>query len=176
MPRVSMIEPPNATREIQQIYEHRLGGRPTGVHKIMAHNQHALTSFLAFYAATGRSLDRNLWELVYLRVSFLNQCHYCSQHHMNASKRQGLGPEDWTALKSGDLTRFDESQQAALNYAEKLTRGPVSSITDADIDALKQHFTETQIVDLHLLIGIANMTNRVTGPLGLELEIPAVAI
>ena len=34
------------------------------------------------------------------------------------------------------------------------------------------HFTEEQIVDLDVLVGLANLTNRVTDPLGAELEFP----
>ena len=45
-------------------------------------------------------------------------------------------------------------------------------MNDDDIAGLKQFFSDAQIVDLHLLIGVANLTNRFTGPLGLELEMP----
>jgi hypothetical protein len=37
---------------------------------------------------------------------------------------------------------------------------------------LKKHFSDEQMVDLHMLIGLANLTNRVTGPLALEVEFP----
>jgi alkylhydroperoxidase family enzyme len=37
---------------------------------------------------------------------------------------------------------------------------------------LKKHFSDAEIVDLHLLVGLANLTNRFTDPLGLELEFP----
>ncbi len=77
--------------------------------------------------------------------------------------------EHWQALKAGNYARFAEKEQAALNYAEKLTRMP-HDITDADIEKLKKHFSDAEIVDLHLLIGLANLTNRFTDPLGLELE------
>lgn len=175
MARVSCIEPLNARPEVQQIYEHRLRGKPASVHKAMAHNPHALTPFLSFYAAAGASLDRKLWELVYLRVSFVNGCNYCLQHHMFSSKKVGLGSEDWEAMKSGDFSRYREGEQAALKYSEKLTREP-SKITDEDVAELKKHFTDQQVVDLHLLIGLTNLTNRFTDPLGLELEFAATAI
>lgn len=175
MARVSYIEPQNASAEVQQIYEHRLRGKPGSVHKAMAHNPHALTPFLAFYAATGASLNRKLWELVYLRISFLNRCNYCSQHHIASSKKVGLGPDDWKALKSGDVSRYTDTEQAALKYAEKLTKDPSAS-TDADVAGLKKYFTDQQVVDLHLLIGLANLTNRFTDPLGLELEFATTAI
>ena len=79
--------------------------------------------------------------------------------------------EDWNALKQGDYQRFDEKAQSALAYAEKLTKTS-SKITDSDVAALKKHFSDEEIVDLHLLVGLVNLTNRFTDPLGLELEIP----
>jgi uncharacterized peroxidase-related enzyme len=167
--RVSYVEPNSASREVQQIYEHRLRGKPANVHKAMAHNPQALVPFLAFYQAVGKSLDRRLWELVYLRISFLNGCEYCAQHHVTSSKKVGLGPEDWQVLQNGELERFSDAEQAALKYAEKLTRTP-EAIGDADIGSLKAHYRDEQIVDLHMLIGLANLTNRFTGPLALELE------
>ena len=76
MPRISYVEPQNASTEVQQIYEHRLGGKPGNIFKIMAHQPKALTALLAFNATAGRTLDRRLYELVYIRISMLNQCHY----------------------------------------------------------------------------------------------------
>jgi uncharacterized peroxidase-related enzyme len=172
MARVSLIEPATAGTDVQQIYEHRLRGKPGLVHKAMAHNPHVLTPFLSFYAAAGASLDRKLWEMLYLQVSFVNGCRYCSQHHIAASKKVGLGPEDWKALKDGDIARYGEAEQAALRYAEKLTKTP-GQIVDEDVAALKKYFTEQKIVDLHLLVGLANLTNRFTDPLGLDLEFPS---
>jgi alkylhydroperoxidase family enzyme len=43
-------------------------------------------------------------------------------------------------------------------------------VNDEDFAALKKHFNDAEIVDLHLLTGLANLTNRFTDPLGLEVE------
>ena len=59
----------------------------------------------------------------------------------------------------------------ALTYVEKLTRA-LHEITDADFNPLKNHFSDPEIVDIHVLTGMANLTNRLTDPLGLELEFP----
>ena len=91
------------------------------------------------------------------------------QHHLASSKRVGVTPEEWTKLKAGDYAAFNDKEQAGLKFAEKLTRAP-QSIADDDIASLKQHFSEAEIVDLDLLIGLANLTNRFTDPLGAELE------
>ncbi len=171
MARISLISPESANDEVKEIYEKTLRGKPGNVQKALAHRPEMLKNFLSFYASVGRSLDRKLYELIYLRVSFLNRCHYCTQHHVASSKRVGLTAEDWSALKGGDDSRFSEKERAALLYIEKLTRTP-QDITDADVALLRKQFSESEIVDIHLLAGLANLTNRFTDPLGLELEFP----
>jgi uncharacterized peroxidase-related enzyme len=170
MARIVLISNETASPEVTEIYEKTLRGKPGNAQKALAHRPEMLKNFLPFYASVGRSLDRKLYELIYLRVSLINQCHYCQQHHVASSKRVGLTAEDWAALKAGDYSRYSEKERAALVYVEKLTRTP--QMTDADFAPLRQHFSEPEIVDIHLLTGLANLTNRFTDPLGLELEFP----
>src|SRR5947208_3778340 len=175
MARISLIQSEQASPEVKEIYEKLLRGKVGNVQKAMAHRPEVLKNFLAFYASVGRSLDRKLYELIYIRVSFINGCRYCTQHHVASSKRAGLTPDDWSALKQGNYARFSEKERAVLTYAEKLTRSP-HDVTDQDFLELQKHFPDEQIVDLHLLTGLANLTNRFTDPLGLELEFPAQTI
>jgi len=171
MARIGLVTPETAPPDVREIYEKTLRGKPGNVQKALAHRPEMLKNFLSFYASVGRSLDRKLYELIYLRVSLINGCHYCTQHHVASSKRVGLGAEDWSALKAGDYSRYSDKERAALAYVEKLTRTP-HNVNDADFDALKKHFSDPEIVDLHVLTGLANLTNRFTDPLGLELEFP----
>jgi uncharacterized peroxidase-related enzyme len=171
MARIALIEPDQASPEVKEIYEQKLKGKPGNAQKALAHRPDMLKNFLGFYASVGRSLDRKLYELIYIRVSMINQCHYCLQHHLTSSKRVGLTAEDWKVLQAGDYSRFTEKEQTALDYAERLTRDP-HSVNDADLAALKKNLSDAEIVDLHLLTGLANLTNRFTDPLGLEVEFP----
>jgi len=171
MARISLIAPESASPEVQEIYEKTLRGKPGNAQKALAHRPELLKNFLSFYPSVGRSLERKLYELIYIRVSMINGCRYCMQHHVASSKRVGLTAEDWAALKAGDYSRCTDKEQSALAYVEKLTRSP-QEITDADFAELKKHFSEPEIVDIHLLTGLANLTNRFTDPLGLELEMP----
>lgn len=76
MARVSYVEPNAAPPEVREIYEKSLGGKPGSVFKLVAHRPEMLKHFLAFYGSVGRSLDRRLYEMVYIRVSMINACHY----------------------------------------------------------------------------------------------------
>lgn len=169
MARVNLISMESASTEVKEIYEKILRGKPGNAQKALAHRPEMLKTFLSFYASVGRSLDRRLYELIYLRVSLINGCHYCTQHHVASSKRVGLTAEDWAALKAGNYSRYSEKERVALNYVEKLTRRP-SEVGDADFVPLKKEFLDAEIVDIHLLTGLANLTNRFTDPLGLEVE------
>jgi uncharacterized peroxidase-related enzyme len=169
MARISLIGLEEASPEVREVYEKTLRGKPGNIQKALAHRPEMLKNFLSFYASVGRSLDRKLYELIYLRVSLINGCRYCTQHHVASSKRAGLTAEDWTALKAGDYSRYSSKEQAALRYVDKLTRTP-HGIGDADFAPLKKEFSDEQIVDLDMLASLANLTNRFTDPLGLELE------
>src|SRR5664279_1416210 len=169
MARLSYVEMDQASPEVREVYEKALKGNPPNVHKLVAHRPEVLKNFLPFYASVGRSLDRRLYEMVYIRVSMINACKYCLQHHLSSSKRVGLTREDWQHLKDGQHGNFSEKEEAALDFAEKLSRDP-HSIAEGDLQSLKLHFSEAEIVDLDLLIGLANLTNRFTDPLGADLE------
>jgi uncharacterized peroxidase-related enzyme len=169
--RIALIEPEQAAPEVKEIYEQKLKGKPGSVQKALAHRPEMLKNFLGFYASVGRSLDRKLYELIYIRVSMINGCRYCLQHHLASSKRAGLTPEDWGLLKQGNYSRYGDKERAVLTYIEKLTRSP-HEITAGDFNELKKYFADPEIVDIHLLTGLANLTNRFTDPLGLELEMP----
>ena len=171
MARISLVEPAQASAEVKEIYDSKMKGKPGNIQKALAHRPAMLGNFLGFYASVGRSLDRKVYEAVYLRVSLINGCHYCSQHHIQGAKRAGLTADEMKALKAGNYSGFSASEQVALRYAEKLTRTP-DGASDADFAELKKTFSDEQIVDLHMLIGLANLTNRVTGPMALEVEFP----
>jgi uncharacterized peroxidase-related enzyme len=171
MARICLIEPPSAPSEVREIYNTTLRGQPGQVHKALAHRPEMLKALLPFYGSVGRSLERKLYELIYLRVSFINGCRYCTQHHIASSKRAGLTSEDWTALQAGNYSRYPEKERTALNYVEKLTQAP-HGVSESDFADLKKHFPDPEIVDIHMLAGLANLTNRLTDPLGLEVEFP----
>jgi uncharacterized peroxidase-related enzyme len=171
MARISLIEPEHASPEVKEIYDGKLKGKPGSMQKALAHRPAMLGAYLSFYASVGRSLDRKLYEAVYLRTSLINGCHYCTQHHIQSGKRGGLTLDKMRLLKDGNYSSFGEKERTALRYTEKLTGTP-SAASDADFAELKKHFSDEQIVDLHMLIGLANLTNRVTGPLYLPLEFP----
>src|SRR3982074_1453221 len=162
MARISLIEPAQASPEVKEIYDGKLKGKPGNIQKALAHRPAMLGNFLGFYASAGRSLDRKLYEAVYLGVSLINGCHYCTQHHIQGAKRAGLTPEQMKALKEGNYSGFGAPEQVALRYAEKLTRTP-DGANDGDFAELKKHFSDQQIVDPHMLVAIGTWLTVASG-------------
>ena len=76
MARISLVEPENAPAEVKEVYDSTFRGKPGNIHKALAHLPGVLKSFLPFYGSVGKSLDRKLYEMVYIRVSMINGCHY----------------------------------------------------------------------------------------------------
>src|SRR5688572_28743524 len=136
----------------------------------MAHRPAMLKAFLDFYASVGRSLDRRLYELVYIRVATINGCAYCKQSHVKGGLRAGLTEQDLAALANPADAHFTEKDKATLAFAERLTRTPTSAVTPADVDTLRPHFTEEQMVDPDVLVGLANLTNRFSDGMKIDLE------
>ncbi len=65
---------------------------------------------------------------------------------------------------------FDEKEKAVLLYAERVTRG-AAAIREAELQELGQHFREDQIVELTLVVCLANLTNRFNDALQIEPDI-----
>jgi AhpD family alkylhydroperoxidase len=108
------------------------------------------------------TLSPVLVDLVYLRVSQINNCAYCLDMHTRDLLKKGVPVEKLTMLQAwreaGDL--FDVREQAALAWAESVTRVADTAVPDADFEAARDVFEERELVDLTLAIGLMNSYNR----------------
>ena len=64
---------------------------------------------------------------------------------------------------------FDELERLVIRYAEQMTVRV--QVDGALVEALKQHLTPQQLVQLTLSIAAANFTTRFNEALGTELEV-----
>jgi len=123
----------------------------------------AIKGMVAVETAIGKSgLEHGLLELVRLRASQINGCGFCVYMHVKDALKQGE-----TDIRLHLLSAWRESplftarERAALNWTETLTRVADSGAPDEDYEQLKQHFNETEIAYLTVLIGAINVWNRV---------------
>jgi AhpD family alkylhydroperoxidase len=107
-------------------------------------------------------LPATLINLVYLRVSQINNCAYCLDMHTRDLLKQGQKIEKLALLQAwaeaGNL--FDARERAALAWAETVTRVADTGIPDQAFEAARAVFEERELVDLTIAIGLMNAYNR----------------
>jgi len=103
-----------------------------------------------------------LVDLVYLRVSQINNCAFCLDMHTRDLLKKGVSVDKLALLQAwreaGDL--FDAREKAALAWAESVTRVADTGVPDTDFEAARDVFSERELVDLTLAIGLMNTYNR----------------
>jgi len=87
-------------------------------------------------------------------------CVYCQTHTHHQAANAGISADKLDALwayETSDL--FSEAERAALRMAQSAAQVP-NAVTGADMAALKQHFSDEQIVDLVAVISLFGFLNR----------------
>jgi AhpD family alkylhydroperoxidase len=109
-------------------------------------------------------IDRGLAELLRLRVSQINNCTYCLNLHYQAARDAGIPRAKIDTLTAWWETELhSEAEQAALHYAEALTR---VADTDRDAafqrvhDALAEHFSPEEILEIVGIVVNMNVWTR----------------
>jgi uncharacterized peroxidase-related enzyme len=114
-------------------------------------------------------LPRQLKEGIATVVSATNDCDYCSTSHAHAYTIAGGDSDEALACKHLQFDDFDEKEQAALRFAAKSTADP-KSITQDDIDYLREFYSEGEIVEIGVVVQQYMGYNWLVTMFGLELE------
>ena len=103
-----------------------------------------------------------LVDLVYLRISQINNCAYCLDMHTRDLLKKGQPIEKITLVQvwreAGNL--FDARERAALAWAETVTRVAETGVPDEAYEAARAEFNERELTDLTIAIGLMNAYNR----------------
>jgi AhpD family alkylhydroperoxidase len=107
-------------------------------------------------------LSPALVEMVYLRISQINNCAYCLDMHTRDLLKKGEKIEKLALVQawreSGNL--FDQRERAALAWAETVTRVAETNVPDQGYQAARAVFDERELVDLTIAISLMNAYNR----------------
>ncbi len=91
-------------------------------------------------------------------VSRTNNCQYCLGHQEQKLSAAGVA-EDTIAALDMEWESFTPAEQAAFTWARKLTWTP-NLINASDIDALRNHYTDSQILEMTMSVAGNNAINR----------------
>ena len=137
--------------------------------RTMANRPEVLKTFVPLYGAVvgPGSVERRIKELVYLACSYANECVYCTAAHTASGKRAGITEDELRALQTEQDHAFSDAERAAIQYARELTHDADAKDTRT---ALFGHFDNQQIVEITLVVAMANFTNRFNNGLMLQPE------
>jgi AhpD family alkylhydroperoxidase len=128
-----------------------------------------LEAFLSLNSTLPKTrLEGKLRELAYIKTSELNGCDYCLHHHHAIGKKTGLTDKQIAETANYETSdAYSELERDVIRYAEQVTRH--INVDDSLASRLKQHLSDREFVELAMTVGIANLTNRVTETLRMEL-------
>lgn len=122
---------------------------------VAPHVRNALLALEEQVRAT--SIERTLVDLVYLRVSQMNQCAYCIDMHARDLIAAGEKPQRLHLLSAWREVEsfFTKRERIALAWAEAVTKlGPT------DMEEAIAEFGEKGLVELNLAVATINAWNR----------------
>lgn len=107
-------------------------------------------------------LEPTLRHLVDMRASQLNGCTFCIDLH--AKQARAAGESEWrlyavSAWEKSPL--FTERERAALAWTDAVTRLGEGQVPDEVYQRALEHFSEREVVELTMAIGLINLWNRV---------------
>ena len=134
--------------------------------RAMAHRPEVLKNFPPLYSAVvgPGSVERRVKVLSYLACSYANACPFCIASNLPGARKAGITEDEIRAVETGNDGAFPPAERAALAYARELTKTANAETTREE---LRRHFNDEQIVEITLVIGISNLTNRFNNGLGI---------
>jgi AhpD family alkylhydroperoxidase len=114
------------------------------------------------YIAAKSGLPQDLVDLVYLRVSQINGCAFCIAAHSVDLLKKGVSIDKLMMLTAWRETPdlYTEKERAALKWAESVTLVSQTSVPDEEFQEVSTQFSEKELVDLTLAVGLINTYNR----------------
>ncbi|WP_437761887.1 carboxymuconolactone decarboxylase family protein [Sorangium sp. So ce764] len=107
-------------------------------------------------------LEKTLIPLVFLRASQINGCAYCIDLHWKEARAAGEDERRLYMLSAWrEAPCYSERERAALEWVEAVTLVAAEHVPDRVYDAVRQHFSEREIMDLTWAVVTINAWNRV---------------
>lgn len=166
MAYVRYVEEETASEEVQALYEEIKGrrGKVVNSFKLLAHRPPLLRRLFQLLVDLrtpwGSQLTNGLKELIHLRVSAYNRCGYCLTHSYHLARAFRREEEEILQISRGRFDGLQEHERVALEFAEKMLEDRVD---EASIHKLRAHYSEAEIVELVLTVGVfvlLNLFNR----------------
>lgn len=173
MARVSFVEKGQADPLVEDLYKkiEAKGQQIINLYKVLGHTPYIGLNWqrLGNSLLRGEELSPKLRELAILRVGDLAKAEYEFSKHSVGGLRAGLTQQqidaihDWTTS-----SEFSSEERAVLAYTDEVARD--IHVTDETFAAVKERFSEHEIVELTVVIGYYGMVCRFLVALDVDIE------
>lgn len=125
---------------------------------------------------TNSSLDQSLLELLYFRVSQINGCAFCLDVHSKNLRAKGETEQRLYLIDAWrEAPFYSDKERSALAWAEALTEIRGSSVPDQIFAEARNHFSETELIDLTMAVVAINGYNRINIAFGANVGVYQVS-
>jgi AhpD family alkylhydroperoxidase len=119
----------------------------------------AMYGLEAYAAQSG--LERSLLYLVKMRASQLNGCAYCLDMHAKEARAHGETEQRLYLLDAWrECPFYSERERAALAWTEAVTFVADGHVPDAVYEAVRDQFSDDELVALTMAVAAINAWNR----------------
>ncbi len=173
MARVKLLEKEEVDPMVAQIFQKTedSGGEVINLMKALAHSPKICRDFnrMGITLLLKGDLSPKLRELAILRVGDLARANYEWTKHVPIALQAGANQGQIDDLPDwADSTRFDEQEQAVLQYTDEVVRNIKAS--EETFNKIAAFLSEKEIVELTVTIGYYGMVCRVLETLEIQLE------
>ena len=107
------------------------------------------------------SIEENLLNLIYFRVSQMNGCAYCLDMHSKDLRAKGETEQRLYVLDAWrEAPFYTDRERAALAWAEAVTK-LANGVPDEIYEEAREQFSEEELIDLTLAVIGINSYNRI---------------
>ena len=104
-----------------------------------------------------KTIDKELQELMKIRVSQINGCAFCLNMHTDDARKIGVDEKRIDLLNAWDDTDiYSDKEKAALELAESVTLISERKVPDTLYDKVRAYYSEEEYTDLIFIIGQIN--------------------
>ncbi len=113
-------------------------------------------------AVKASGLEPSLIELVKIRASQINGCAFCINMHTQDARKQGETEQRIYLLDAWrEAPAYSDRERAALAWTEAVTLVSQTHVPDDVYNEMRAQFSETEAVNLTMLVGAINAWNRI---------------
>ena len=174
MSTVNLVQKDEATGKVEQVFtavEQQYGFVPN-ILKAIANCPDLLATFAPFWGGiyTSPVISARDRAIAALATARSHNCNYCVSHMSASAMKAGLtGVEIGATTFEGRDALNSEREKLIVEYATTLTKD-TGGVTDELRTRLKNQFTDAELVNLTLVIGLYNLTGRFLRALNIEVE------